>query len=123
MAKSKSQPASENLQNSVAAVPKHDDPIDNYEVQGHLRTLQDAHGILNDPDKMAKVHKLAGRNMKALQGIKKVGAMADSDTGMPMKSIDQVKSYAQDKFGGPGGGPKKKASVSLGSLKDEPTGE
>ena len=49
--------------------PDKKDPLDSYEVKDHLDTLQRAHGIMNDPDKMANVHKLAGRHMKALTGI------------------------------------------------------
>lgn len=111
----------ENLQNSVASPAKQEDPVDNYETQGHLRTLQDAHSIINDPDKMAKVHKLAGRNMKALAGIKKVGVGEAGAEAPQMKSLDQVSKYAQDKYGGPGGGPKgKKPAMSLAALKTPP---
>lgn len=61
-----------------------EDPVDNYEVRRHLDTLTDAHAILNDPEKMAKVHKLAGRKQKALQGI---------------KSVEDLKSVYKQKFG------------------------
>ena len=64
-------------------------PEDDYETQGHLRTLQDAHGIVNDPDKMKKVHALAGRHMKALTGIQ---AMSKIKEPKPqVKSIQDLK--------------------------------
>lgn len=43
-----------------------------YETQNHLRTLIDAHGIMNDPEKMKKIHKLAGRHHKAIKGIQDI---------------------------------------------------
>ena len=61
-----------------------EDPIDNYEVRRHLDTLTDAHAILNDPEKMAKVHKLAGRKQKALSGI---------------RSVEDLKNTYKKKFG------------------------
>ncbi len=48
------------------------DPIDSYEVKDHLDTLMKAHGIMNDPEKMAKVHKLAGRHANAIKGIQDI---------------------------------------------------
>jgi hypothetical protein len=42
---------------------------DDYETQGHLRTLMDAEHIKRDPVKMKKVHKLAGRHKKAITSI------------------------------------------------------
>lgn len=59
-----------NLGNSVGVDPSK--PVDDYESQGHLRTLIEAHGIMNDPEKMAKVHKLAGRHHKAIRGIQDI---------------------------------------------------
>lgn len=80
------------LAQSVSAGPTHSDPVDNYEVQGHLETLQKAHGIMNDPDKMAKVHKLAGRHAKALAGIK---ALKSNPPMAPkVKSVDDLKALS-----------------------------
>lgn len=59
-----------NLENSVSQGPSA--PENDYESQGHLRTLIEAHGIMNDPVKMAKVHKLAGRHHKAIKGIQDI---------------------------------------------------
>lgn len=58
----------ENLENAVS--PPKQDLENDYETQNHMRTLIDAHGIMSDPIKMAKVHKLAGRHHKAITGIK-----------------------------------------------------
>lgn len=40
-----------------------------YQTDNHLRTLREAGDILSDPEKMGKVHKLAGRHDKALKGM------------------------------------------------------
>lgn len=64
--------------------PKKVDLMDEHEVKGHLSTLMDAHSIMSDPEKMAKVHALAGRHEKALSGI---------------KSVKQLKDVYQEKFG------------------------
>lgn len=40
-----------------------------YEAEGHLRTLLDAEMIKQDPEKMAKLHKLAGNHQKAITSI------------------------------------------------------
>lgn len=84
---------------SSTMVESKEDPIDNYKVQGHLDTLMQAHGIMNDPDKMAKVHKLAGRKNSAI------------------RSIADLKSHYQDKYGGANG------RKSLGLLKTKAAGE
>lgn len=110
MAKNK---VASNLENTVPMPSKQEDPVDNYEVKDHLRTLQEAHGIINDPAKMAKVHKLAGRHAKALAGIKSIPAQ---DEVPEMKSTDDLKNHYNDKFGS--GAKKKKAKNSLASLKN-----
>ena len=53
-------------------------PDNDYETQGHLRTLIEAHGIMSDPTKMAKVHKLAGRHNKAITSIQDIKNARDS---------------------------------------------
>ncbi len=45
-------------------------PDNDYETKSHLSTLMDAELIKGDHDKMKKVHALAGRHHKALQGIR-----------------------------------------------------
>lgn len=56
--------------------PKVKDPSEeDYETQGHMRTLMDAEMLKQDPDKMKKVHALAGRHMK---GIKSIQDLKDS---------------------------------------------
>lgn len=56
---------------------------EDYQTQGHLKTILDAHEIMNDPVKLKKVHKLAGRHKKAIT------------------SLQQLKDIHQDKFGKP----------------------
>jgi hypothetical protein len=51
---------------TVPAMPK---PDRDYETEGHLRTLMDAEMIKGDPEKMAKVKKLAGRHRKHITSI------------------------------------------------------
>lgn len=59
-----------NLEKAVPTGAKlESNPENDYESQGHLRTLIEAHGIVNDPVKMERVHKLAGRHHKAITGI------------------------------------------------------
>lgn len=62
------------LENSVA--PAKDD-LNDYETQSHLRTLIEAHGIMNDAAKMKKVHKLAGRHHKAVSGIRSIAQLKE----------------------------------------------
>lgn len=106
MAKGK---VTEGLQNTVPSPVKEEDPVDNYQVQDHLRTLTDAHKIINDPEKMAKVHKLAGRHAKALSGIKD---MPIPDADPKIKSTDDLRNLRNKKFGA------KSPSNSLNALKD-----
>lgn len=58
-----------------------DDILNDHEAQSHLRTILDAEMIKQDPVKMAKVHKLAGRHQKAIT------------------SLNDVKDAYQQKFG------------------------
>lgn len=73
---------------SIAGKPSHD-----YETEGHLRTLMDAEQIKQDPEKMKKVHKLAGRHKMAI------------------RSIQQLKDLHQSKYG-PEGSAQEEASES-----------
>lgn len=72
-----------------------EDPQNDWEAKSHLQTLMDAHAIVNDASKMAKVHKLAGRHMKAV------------------RSIADLKDYANAKYG------PKPSSGGLGSMVDD----
>lgn len=63
---------------------KEPDIMDDHEAQGHLDTIIRAHAIMSNPDKMKKVHALAGRHDKALAGI---------------KSIKDLKQKYDDKYG------------------------
>lgn len=100
-----------NLENTLPSPSKQEDPVDNYEVKDHLRTLQEAHGIINDPEKMAKVHKLAGRHAKALAGIKAIPKAPD------IKSTKDLVDYRNAKFGSAAG------KHSLAALKNPPKEE
>lgn len=72
------------------ALDVHEDPMDDYEAHGHLKTLIDAHQIKNNPDKMARVKKLAGRHADAIKGL------------IEPKSIKGVKQAYNDKYGSGG---------------------
>ncbi len=61
-------------------------PQDDFETKGHLQTLMDAEMIKQDPEKMTKVHALAGRHKMALEGISKP------------KNISDLKKISQSKF-------------------------
>lgn len=108
MAKNK---VASNLQNTLPEPSKQEDPLDDYQVKDHLRTLQEAHGIINDPDKMAKVHKLAGRHAKALAGIKAIPKAPD------IKSTKDLEDYRNAKYGSAAG------KNSLATLKNPPKEE
>lgn len=59
------------------AMPKDEGPEESqepqpYETENHMRTLMDAHEIMNNPHKMKAVHKLAGRHANAIRGIKDI---------------------------------------------------
>ena len=84
-------------ESSVGGVesPK-EDPVDNYETRGHLETLIKAHGIKNDPAKMEKVHALAGRHKKAIEGLGEPPEIK----GGKVKSMADLKQRANS-FGAP----------------------
>lgn len=77
-----------NLENAVA--PPKKDLENDYEAQGHLRTLIEAHGIMNDPDKMKKVHKLAGRHHKAISGIKSIEELKQKRNELGLKKANPM---------------------------------
>lgn len=58
---------------------------DGDEAQGHLSTLVKAHGILNNPQHMARIHGLVGRHVAAVKGI---------------KSTEDLKNIFDEKYGG-----------------------
>lgn len=76
---------------AVASPEQHD-----YETQGHLDTLIKAHGIMNDGEKMKKVHALAGRQHKALAGIKKVSVTSTDDLRKISNKMAMKKSHGLD---------------------------
>jgi hypothetical protein len=76
------------LQDSLPQ-PKIAEPENDYETQNHMRTLMDAHEIMNNPDKMEKVHKLAGRHAKAIRGIKDISDYKNAKYG-GQKNLSQL---------------------------------
>lgn len=48
-----------------------------YETEDNLRTLMNAHKIINHPEKMSKVHALAGRHSGAIKAIKSTQDLKD----------------------------------------------
>jgi hypothetical protein len=64
------------------AAIKDDDPMKDYESKEHLDTLMRAEMIKADPEKMKKVHKLAGRHEKAIRSIKDLRDTYDEKFGM-----------------------------------------
>ncbi len=76
--------ASKNL---AASIPQ---PSNDYETDDHLRTLERASDILDDHEKLKKVHKLAGRRHKAVSKMVEPHMKAKKK----FKSLDDLKSYA-----------------------------
>lgn len=80
------------------AMPKQSKADMDYETQNHMRTLGEAADILSDPEKVKKVHKLAGRRHKAISGMiepklkapKKIGSIQDlKDRRAKMNEMDE----------------------------------
>lgn len=70
----------------VVPTSQPDDEKENeWETKRHMDTLMDAHAIIHDPVKLARVHALAGRHSAALKSI---------------KSVKDLKSLYDEKFGG-----------------------
>lgn len=66
-----------------------------YETENHLDTLSRAADIMSDPEKMKKVHKMAGRKHKALKGLLSGNMPSASDA--KIKSLDDLKKVAYSK--------------------------
>lgn len=62
------------------AMPKAEDNND-WQAEDHLRTLMSAHEIMNNPEHMKKVHKLAGRKAKSIRGIQDIKDHYNSEYG------------------------------------------
>lgn len=68
------------------AMPKSEN---DYQLEDDMRTMHSAAGIASDPSRLKKVHKLAGRKHKALQG------MIEPLMKKPkIKSLDDLKARA-----------------------------
>lgn len=72
---------SKSLGESVGVGPKKMDDDGDYETQSHMRTLMDAEMIKQDPNKMQKVHKLAGRHQKSIKSIQDLKDSYDEKFG------------------------------------------
>lgn len=84
------------LENSVSAQPKQDN---DWETEDHMRTLIRAHEIVNDKEKMGKVHKLAGRHKKAIRSISDLKDTYNEKYGgdnARKSSLDSFKDTDQD---------------------------
>jgi hypothetical protein len=68
-------------------------PEEKYELEEGLRSLERAAEVLADKEKMAKIHKLAGRKHKALMGM-----MPPEKKKHKIKNLDDLKkvAYAKD---------------------------
>lgn len=71
-------------------------PENDYETKGHLSTLMDAEMIKSDPEKMKKVHKLAGRHHKAIKSIKDLKDTYQEKFGQPAHGIATSKPSDED---------------------------
>lgn len=78
------------LAQSTSIGAKPEAPKDDYEAQGHLQDLIRAHEIVNNPEKMAKVHKLAGRHHKAIKSIQDIKDAYNTKFG-PKAGLNQMK--------------------------------
>lgn len=87
----------ESLPDDMPAMAKMDD----YEHKANLETIMKAHEIMEDPEKMKHVNKIAGRHAKILSGLSGEGESEDSEH-KPVKSIKEMKARGQSKFGKPG---------------------
>jgi hypothetical protein len=64
------------------SAPKAIDPkMDDYETEDHMRTLMRAEDIKADPEKMERVHKLAGRHAKSIKSIQDLKNTFDEKFG------------------------------------------
>jgi hypothetical protein len=63
-----------------------------YESEGHLRTLLDAEMIKQDPNKMAKIHKLASGHQKAITSIQQLRQIHQEKYGAGAKKSNKVQS-------------------------------
>lgn len=61
----------------VASIPEMSDEMQKHETNGHMNTLLDAFDIMNDKDKMAKVHKMVGRKKKAISSLSELRDIAN----------------------------------------------
>ena len=66
--------------------PVADKASQDYETAGHLKTLMDAHEIINNPEHMKRVHALSGRHKKALTSIKDLKDTYQNKFGTPMNN-------------------------------------
>lgn len=89
----------EDLQNSIPKDPMPASPMDqsdpnrepsDWETKDHLKTLMDAHEIMNNPVKIKAVHKLAGRHANAIKGIQDIKDHYNQTYGGKNASLSQL---------------------------------
>lgn len=69
--------------------------LEDYELDNHVRTMEDAGKIMGDKDLMKQVHKHAKKKKASLHKVSKMmGAEPDEDD-MEVKSIDQIRSRSK----------------------------
>lgn len=66
-----------------------------HETESHIRTLGDAADIMSDPEKLKKVHALAGRKHKAIMGLVEPAMMKK---GPKIKTLRDLKDEANKPF-------------------------
>lgn len=62
---------------------------DDWETKGHMNTLLDAHEIMNDPHKIAKVKKMVGRHKKAINSLRDLKDVANNYSNMKDEDGDE----------------------------------
>jgi hypothetical protein len=72
--------------------PPQDDEQDMREGKMHVDDLMRAHEIMNNPEKMAKVHKVIGQHEQAVTAIKSIGDIKSraNDNAMKAKAKKQA---------------------------------
>ena len=66
--KNQKPPSAKAAMNAIPAPEKTDSDMQ-METKQHMNTLLDAHEIMNNPDKMAKVKSMVGRHKKAITSL------------------------------------------------------
>lgn len=73
------------------AMPDMSEEMGEHETKRHMDTLHEAADIMADGEKLAKVHKMAGRKHKAVMGL------IAPHMKKPISSLDELKAVAYKK--------------------------